>query len=90
MPPTTVKYSHMAAIIMPDDVAEEKVKVLHALGATVERVRPASIVDQKQVCIPIPIICNKADLCLSLVCCELTTLTLTSFFLLRLSWLESC
>lgn len=34
---------------MPDDVAEEKVKALHALGATVERVRPASIVDKKQV-----------------------------------------
>jgi len=37
------------AIIMPDDVAEEKVKALHALGAEVERVRPASIVDKKQV-----------------------------------------
>ncbi|KIK67674.1 hypothetical protein GYMLUDRAFT_36403 [Collybiopsis luxurians FD-317 M1] len=35
-------------IIMPDDVAEEKVKALHALGADVERVRPASIVDKKQ------------------------------------------
>lgn len=33
---------------MPDDVAEEKVKALQALGATVERVRPASIVDKKQ------------------------------------------
>lgn len=33
---------------MPDDVAEEKVKALHALGAEVERVRPASIVDKKQ------------------------------------------
>lgn len=39
----------MIAIIMPDDVAEEKVKALHALGAEVERVRPASIVDKKQV-----------------------------------------
>ena len=38
------------AIIMPDDVAEEKVKALHALGADVLRVRPASIVDKKQVC----------------------------------------
>ena len=38
------------AIIMPDDVAEEKVKTLLALGAEVERVRPASIVDRKQVC----------------------------------------
>ncbi|KDQ55692.1 hypothetical protein JAAARDRAFT_59673 [Jaapia argillacea MUCL 33604] len=36
------------AIIMPDDVAEEKVKALLALGADVERVRPASIVDKKQ------------------------------------------
>ncbi|KJA20032.1 hypothetical protein HYPSUDRAFT_43642 [Hypholoma sublateritium FD-334 SS-4] len=35
-------------IIMPDDVAQEKVKALQALGATVERVRPASIVDKKQ------------------------------------------
>jgi len=37
-----------ATIIMPDDVAEEKVKALRALGADVERVRPASIVDKKQ------------------------------------------
>ncbi|TBU31620.1 PALP-domain-containing protein [Dichomitus squalens] len=37
-----------ATIIMPDDVAEEKVKALFALGAHVERVRPASIVDKKQ------------------------------------------
>ncbi|KAI0694994.1 PALP-domain-containing protein [Cerioporus squamosus] len=37
-----------ATIIMPDDVAEEKVKALLALGARVERVRPASIVDKKQ------------------------------------------
>ncbi|PPQ63685.1 hypothetical protein CVT24_004570 [Panaeolus cyanescens] len=35
-------------IIMPDDVAEEKVKALRVLGADVERVRPASIVDKKQ------------------------------------------
>lgn len=34
---------------MPDDVAEEKVKAVKALGADVERVRPASIVDKKQV-----------------------------------------
>jgi len=33
---------------MPDDVALEKVKALEALGADVERVRPASIVDKKQ------------------------------------------
>lgn len=38
------------AIIMPDDVAEEKAKTLLALGATVEKVRPVSIVDKKQVC----------------------------------------
>ena len=36
---------------MPDDVAEEKVKAIEALGADVERVRPASIVDKKQVCV---------------------------------------
>lgn len=36
------------AIIMPDDVAFEKVKALEVLGADVERVRPASIVDKKQ------------------------------------------
>ncbi|ODO06368.1 cysteine synthase A [Cryptococcus wingfieldii CBS 7118] len=35
-------------IIMPDDVAIEKVQVLEKLGAIVERVRPASIVDEKQ------------------------------------------
>ncbi|KAG1753339.1 tryptophan synthase beta subunit-like PLP-dependent enzyme [Suillus lakei] len=35
-------------IIMPDDVAQEKVNALQALGANVQRVRPASIVDQKQ------------------------------------------
>jgi cysteine synthase len=40
---------HFLAIIMPDDVAEEKVKALCALGADVQRVRPASIVDKKQV-----------------------------------------
>jgi len=37
-----------ATIIMPDDVAFEKVKALEVLGADVERVRPASIVDKKQ------------------------------------------
>ncbi|KAH7889049.1 tryptophan synthase beta subunit-like PLP-dependent enzyme [Phlebopus sp. FC_14] len=37
-----------ATIIMPDDVAEEKVKALQSLGADVQRVRPASIVDKKQ------------------------------------------
>ncbi|GFZ42698.1 cysteine synthase [Saitozyma sp. JCM 24511] len=35
-------------IIMPDDVAIEKVQVLEKLGAKVERVRPASYVDEKQ------------------------------------------
>lgn len=35
---------------MPDDVADEKAKALLALGAEVEKVRPASIVDKKQVC----------------------------------------
>ncbi|ELU37702.1 cysteine synthase [Rhizoctonia solani AG-1 IA] len=33
---------------MPDDVAAEKERALLALGATVEKVRPASIVDKKQ------------------------------------------
>jgi cysteine synthase A len=33
---------------MPDDVAEEKVRALQALGASVERVRPVSIIDKKQ------------------------------------------
>ena len=41
-------WSVVEAIIMPDDVALEKVKALEALGADVERVRPASIVDKKQ------------------------------------------
>ncbi|GHJ84045.1 hypothetical protein NliqN6_0447 [Naganishia liquefaciens] len=35
-------------IIMPDDVAIEKVNILQTLGAEVVRVRPASIVDEKQ------------------------------------------
>lgn len=33
---------------MPDDVAVDKVLVLERLGATVERVRPASIIDENQ------------------------------------------
>jgi cysteine synthase len=41
--------SRLLAIIMPDDVAQEKVNALQALGADVQRVRPASIVDKKQV-----------------------------------------
>ncbi|BEI89891.1 uncharacterized protein CcaverHIS019_0212530 [Cutaneotrichosporon cavernicola] len=35
-------------IIMPDDVAIDKVLILERLGATVERVRPASIIDENQ------------------------------------------
>lgn len=34
---------------MPDDVAEEKAQALQCLGAEIEKVRPASIVDKKQV-----------------------------------------
>lgn len=44
----------LKAIIMPDDVAEEKVKALQSLGAEVQRVRPASIVDKKQVRTSVP------------------------------------
>ena len=36
------------AIVVPDDVSLEKVKALEVLGANVETVRPASIVDKKQ------------------------------------------
>ncbi|WVR03921.1 hypothetical protein IAU60_000920 [Kwoniella sp. DSM 27419] len=39
---------YACCIIMPDDVAIEKVQVLEKLGAKVERVRPASIVDDNQ------------------------------------------
>jgi hypothetical protein len=39
----------VVAIIMPDDIAEEKAKALLCLGAKVKKVRPASIVDKKQV-----------------------------------------
>ncbi|KAK4687250.1 hypothetical protein P7C73_g2863, partial [Tremellales sp. Uapishka_1] len=39
---------YQCCIIMPDDVAIEKVAILEKLGAKVERVRPASIVDEKQ------------------------------------------
>ncbi|KII92701.1 hypothetical protein PLICRDRAFT_51059 [Plicaturopsis crispa FD-325 SS-3] len=45
---TGISIATIAPIIMPDDVAEEKVKALKALGADVERVRPTSIVDKKQ------------------------------------------
>lgn len=34
---------------MPDDIALEKVNALKCFGATIERVRPASIVDNKHV-----------------------------------------
>ncbi|KAF9520361.1 hypothetical protein BS47DRAFT_1287155 [Hydnum rufescens UP504] len=44
----TIAKARSASIIMPDDVAEEKSKALEALGARVEKVRPASIVDKKQ------------------------------------------
>jgi cysteine synthase A len=37
-----------ATIVVPDDVSLEKVKALEVLGANVEIVRPASIVDRKQ------------------------------------------
>ncbi|GAA5830203.1 hypothetical protein JCM5353_003693 [Sporobolomyces roseus] len=36
-----------AHIIVPDDIAEEKIGMLRVLGATVEKVRPVSIVDPK-------------------------------------------
>lgn len=59
---------------MPDDVAEEKVKALLALGAHVERVRPASIVDKKQVRPILSNLCHSGRLKLRfhnlLVCCE--------------------
>lgn len=35
-------------ICLPDDTAEEKVRLLESLGATIEPVRPASIVDPEQ------------------------------------------
>lgn len=37
-------------IVMPDDQAREKYELLERLGAVVERVRPASIVDRQQFC----------------------------------------
>ncbi len=57
------------AIIMPDDVAEEKVKALLALGADVEGVRPASIVDKKQVCVGFRF-STATYLMIFVVCCE--------------------
>ena len=52
----------LTAIIMPDDVAEEKVKALLSLGAQVERVRPASIIDKKQVRVFLNFIRSKSEL----------------------------
>ncbi|KAL2912309.1 Cysteine synthase 2 [Polyrhizophydium stewartii] len=37
---------YLCHIVMPDDQAKEKYEILEALGATVERVRPVSIVDK--------------------------------------------
>ncbi|KAG1806093.1 PALP-domain-containing protein [Suillus subaureus] len=48
IPQAVEPISRFLAIIMPDDVAQEKVNALLALGADVQRVRPASIVDKKQ------------------------------------------
>ncbi|KAI9257267.1 tryptophan synthase beta subunit-like PLP-dependent enzyme [Phascolomyces articulosus] len=39
---------HKAWIIMPDDQAQEKYQLLEKLGATVEKVRPVSIIDKNQ------------------------------------------
>ncbi|KAF7732316.1 hypothetical protein EC973_005212 [Apophysomyces ossiformis] len=39
---------YKAWIVMPDDMAKEKYELLEKLGATVEKVRPASIIDKNQ------------------------------------------
>ncbi|KAI9245303.1 tryptophan synthase beta subunit-like PLP-dependent enzyme [Sporodiniella umbellata] len=39
---------YKAWIVMPDDQAKEKYQLLEKLGATVEKVRPASIIDKRQ------------------------------------------
>ncbi|KAI8983811.1 tryptophan synthase beta subunit-like PLP-dependent enzyme [Pilobolus umbonatus] len=39
---------YKAWIVMPDDQAQEKYHLLEKLGATVEKVRPVSIIDKKQ------------------------------------------
>lgn len=39
---------YKAWIVMPDDQAKEKYQLLEKLGATVEKVRPVSIIDKKQ------------------------------------------
>ncbi|ORY89706.1 tryptophan synthase beta subunit-like PLP-dependent enzyme, partial [Leucosporidium creatinivorum] len=38
---------YKAHIVLPDDVSKEKVQLLEALGAEVEKVRPVSIVDKR-------------------------------------------
>lgn len=48
--------SEHLAIVIPDDVAQEKVQALQALGADVNRVRPASIVDKKQFVVNIMLV----------------------------------
>ncbi|CAE6374792.1 unnamed protein product [Rhizoctonia solani] len=57
----------LKTIIMPDDVAAEKERALLALGATVEKVRPASIVDKKQA--SVSLILFFASLMLGMVVC---------------------
>lgn len=51
-----------AHIIMPSDVAIDKVLVLERLGATVERVPPVSIVDQNQFVVSCLPLCQVAQL----------------------------
>lgn len=41
---------------MPDDTAVEKMRSVEAYGATVERVRPAGIVDKRQVRAPVQLL----------------------------------
>ncbi|KAJ7071944.1 tryptophan synthase beta subunit-like PLP-dependent enzyme [Mycena amicta] len=45
---TGISVAMVAPIITPDDMAKEKLHALLTLGADVEQVRPASIVDKKQ------------------------------------------
>ena len=58
------------AIIMPDDVSEDKVKALTALGARVECVRPVSIVDKKQVSVHSSLLYKQLNSLSMLVCSE--------------------
>ena len=46
---------------MPDDISDDKTKASVALGAIVERVRPASIVDKKQVITDFDILSNRSN-----------------------------